>query len=346
MAENSTPASIKDVARIAGVSIATVSRCINQPDKVREKTRIKVQNAIIETGYSPNTLAQSFRRGRTQMVMVVLPSVGDPFFTEVMAGIRTAASAKGYSLLINETQFNTMTADEIGRLVVSKQADGIILLASMSPFGTEVLSAQSSQALPIVVGCETIAPELTDFPGVHIDNVAAAREATNYLISLGHRRIAFIYGTETSLLTKDREFGYRAAMARANLSIDDRWVLPGELTIEGAVRATRKLINSGSRPTALFCANDEMAMGALHECRSAGLEVPGDISVLGFDDIRYASVTEPPLTTVHQPAEEIGERVMYRLCREIEGEAEGMPNIEIVPHRLIIRESVAEARMD
>ena len=218
--EVSGQVSIKDVARIAGVSIATVSRCINQPERVREVTRDKVQAAILDTGFSPNTLAQSFRRGKSHVIMVVLPSVGDPFFTEVMKGIRSVASGHGYSLLINETQFNTMTADQIGSMVVSRQADGIVLLASMSPFGTRVLSSESHRALPIVIGCETISPELARFPGVHIDNVSAARQATNYLLKLGHRKIAFIYGNDTSLLTRDRESGYRDAMRKAGIPIE------------------------------------------------------------------------------------------------------------------------------
>lgn len=333
--------SIKEVARMAGVSIATVSRCVNNPEKVTEKTRLKVQKAILETGYSPNTLAQSFRRGRTNLVMVVLPSIGDPFFTDVMRGIRTAAKAKGYSVVIEETQFNTMTADEIGAMLVSKQTDGIILLASMSPFGTEILSAKSRRRLPIVIGCETISPELAEFPSVHIDNVAAAKEATNYLISQGHRHIAMIHGQASSLLTKDREYGYRAAMKQARLTIEEGWVVEGELSIEGAIRATRKLLNHQHRPTAIFCANDEMAIGCLHAVKSAGLRVPDDISVMGFDDIRYAEVADPPLTTIGQPAEEIGERVMYRLCREIEDGRNGETTPEIVPHELIVRQSVA-----
>lgn len=340
-----TTASIKEVARIAGVSIATVSRCMNSPDKVSEKTRIKVQDAILKTGYTPNTLAQSFRRGRTNVVMVVLPSIGDPFFTDVMRGIRNAADAKGYSIIINETQFNTMTADEIAAMVVSRQTDGIILLASMSPFGTEVLSAKSHRALPIVVGCETVAPELTVFPSVHIDNVAAAKEATNYLISRGHTRIGLICGAANSLLTKDREFGYRAAMHEAELGIEDGWVVNGDLTIDGAIRATRSLLNHSHRPTAVFCTTDEMAIGCLHSAKSVGMRVPDDLSVMGFDDTRYAAVTDPPLTTISQPATEIGERVMYRLCREIEqGRQSGSGNNrpELVAHRLIVRESVAE----
>jgi DNA-binding LacI/PurR family transcriptional regulator len=197
-----TTASIKEVAKLAGVSIATVSRCMNNPEQVAEKTRIRVQDAILKTGYTPNTLARSFRRGRTNIVMVVLPSIGDPFFERVMQGIRVAARAKGYSIIINEMQFNSMTADEIAAVFVSRQTDGIILLASMSPFGTEVLSAKSHRALPIVIGCETISPELAAFPSVHIDNVAAAKEATAYLVSQGHERIGLICGSATSLLPR------------------------------------------------------------------------------------------------------------------------------------------------
>lgn len=336
--------SIKDVAKIAGVSIATVSRCVNDPERVKERTRLRVQEAILQTGYSPNTLAQSFRRGKTHVIMVVLPSVGDPFFTGVMRGIRTAASGRGYSLLINETQSNTMNADEIGAMVASRQADGIALLASIPPFGTQVISAKSHRALPMVIGCETVSADLAAYPSVHINNVAAAQEATQYLISQGHRRIAFIYGQEQSLLTKDREYGYRAAMRKAGLPIEIGWVLEGKLTIEGAISATRSLLNHRHRPTAVFCANDEMAMGCMHEIRRAGLQIPADISIVGFDDTRYAEIQSPPLTTVHQPAEEIGERVIYRLLHEIEeGKSHG-PAVEIVPHRLVIRQSVAPPR--
>ena len=334
--------SIKEVAKLAGVSIATVSRCINNPEKVTEKTRVKVQDAILNTGYSPNTLAQSFRRGRTNLVMVVLPSIGDPFFTAVMRGIHKAARETGYSVVIEETQRNTMTADEIGAMLVSNQTDGIILLASMSPFGTEILSARTRRKLPIVIGCETVSPELQDLPSVHIDNVAAAKEATNYLIDRGHSKIGMIYGEESSLLTKDRELGYREAMKRAGLTIEEGWVAEGKLTLDGARSATRKLLSQKNRPTAIFCANDETAIGCLHEIKSAGLSVPDDISLVGFDDTRYAAVTDPPLTTISQPGEEIGERVMKRLYRQIDKGVSANLAPEIVAHKLVVRQSVSK----
>ena len=227
-------------------------------------------------------------------------------------------------------------------MLVSNQTDGIILLASPSPFGNEILSAKSRRRLPIVIGCETVLPELADFPSVTIDNVAAAKEATNFLISQGHKRIAMICGQASSLLTKDREIGFRAAMKKSRLPIENGWVVEGDLTIAGARKATRILLNHSTRPTAIFCANDEMAIGCLHEIKSAGLQVPRDISIIGFDDIRYAEVTDPPLTTISQPAEEIGERVMYRLCRRIETGEGATSKPEIVPHKLVIRRSVAK----
>ena len=336
-----TDVSIKQVAKLAGVSIATVSRCLNSPEKVTAKTRSKVERAISKTGYTPNEIARNFRRGRSNMIMVVLPSIGDPFFTRVMLGIREAAKLTGYSLLIDETAGNTITADEIGAMVVSKQAEGIILLASLSPFGTEVVSTTSRRALPIVIGCETVSAELAQFPAVRIDNAAAAADATNYLIQQGHRRIAMISGQQSSLLTRDREAGYRKAMAHAELAIEDGWIVYGRLTIDGACEATRALLAHAAPPTAIFCANDLMAVGCMHEIRRARLDIPKDVSVVGFDDIVLAAVLDPPLTTIRQPAQEIGRRVMYRLCREIENGRHEDGQLEIVPHELVVRASVA-----
>ena len=336
--------SIKEVAEIAGVSIATVSRCINNPLQVKERTREKVQQAILETGYTPNTIAQSFRRGRTNVIMVVIPSVGDPFFTDVMQGIRAVVAEHGYSIIINETNFNTMTAEEVGAMMVSRQADGFILLASIFPFGNAVLARTGAHTQPIVIACETIAASLADLPSVHIDNVEAAREATDFLISKGHQKIAFISGQKTSLLTKDREFGYRSAMHKADLSIKDGWVLEGQLTIEGASNACDSLLKHPGRPTAIFCANDEMAMACIHEIKNQDLAVPDDISVMGFDDIRYARLMEPALTTVSQPAREIGERVAIRLFKAIERGNQPNNQPVILPHKLVIRQSVGAPR--
>ena len=333
--------SIKDVARLAGVSIATVSRYLSDPESIREANREKVAAAIKHVDYAPNALAQNFRRGRTGIIMVVLPSVGDPFFTEVMRGIARIAEEKHYSILIRETEMNTLSLNEYSDIVLSKQADGIILLASTCPITPMRQSRSPAGRAPIILGCENVTPELAELFSVRIDNTAAAREATRHLLKLGHKRIGFIAGAAGSELTADRERGYLEAMKRAKLPVADGWMTSGNLTIEGAREATRALLAHPQAPTAIFCANDEMAMGCIHEVKAAGLAVPSDVSVIGFDDTRYAAVMDPPLTTIAQPAELIGERTMLRILDAVNGVDIGT-GAEIVPHRLVTRESTAE----
>ena len=168
---------IAQVAKLAGVSIATVSRCINNPEKVRPATRQKVQKAVAKTNYSPNSLAQSFRRGHTNIVMVVLPSVGDPFLGNVLSGIRSRLAGR-YSVLLAETDLNHVDYEEVGALLVSRQIDGLILLATLLPFGASLEQMGEGRRLPVVVGCEPITQELRSLPSVHIDNEGAAFEAT------------------------------------------------------------------------------------------------------------------------------------------------------------------------
>ncbi|MEH6550275.1 MAG: LacI family DNA-binding transcriptional regulator [Pseudomonadales bacterium] len=333
-------ASITQVAKLAGVSIATVSRYINSPEQVKTKTGTKVAAAIAKTGYSPNSLAQNFRRGKTGNIVVFITSVGDPFLEGVMRGISQIAEEKKYNILIQETRSNTVSFDEYNKMVLSKQADGVILLAAICPFTAPIARPSESKQAPLIVACESVSEDLANLPSVRIDNESAAGEATDYLINLGHKDIAFIYGSSNSTLTLDRERGYKKAMKIAKLPIADDWIVEGGLSLAGARKATRKLLNHSTPPTAIFCANDEMAIACMHQIKTSGLSVPQDISVVGFDDIRYAEVQDPPLTTIAQPAEEIGERTILRLLKAIEGGDIGQ-NTEVVPHKLVIRQSAA-----
>lgn len=335
--------SIKKVAQLAGVSISTVSRCLNSPNQVKPKTLAAVQSAIDETGYAPNALARNFRRGKTGLILVVLQSVGLPFWEGVMRGINGVAKEAGYSILIRETASSQPELDDYCKMVMSKEADGIIVLASPSPISSASNYSSQGQRTPIVLGCENVTDELAHIPSVRVDNRRAANEATNYLLQLGHQRIGFIAGSRGSLLTRDRERGYQDAMQASSGGEHREWVVNGDQTIEGARRATRKLLSLPEAPTALFCANDEMAMAAIFEIKRRGLRVPEDISVVGFDDTRYAAIMDPPLTTVVQPTEEIGERTMRRLISAIQGHDIGSAP-EIVEHRLIVRDSTAPPR--
>ena len=325
---NMADSSIKKVARLAGVSIATVSRCINKPEKVTEQTRIKVQSAIENTGYTPNSLAQRFRSGKTHQVLVAVPSIGDPFFTKVMRGVRSAANALGYTIVIRETRQDMMSADEINVTLESKQADGLVLLNNMTFVAGRLNGADHPHLRP---------------PAVQIDNAAAAREMTEYLIGQGHRRIGMICGRKKPSFA-ERERGFRETMQKARLKISNSWIFDAENSLDGGRRAARQILECTSRPTAVFCVSDELAIGCMHEFQRAGLQVPDDISVVGFDDIRYAEVTNPPLTTVRQPAEEMGERIVRKLCAAIRDEKPGEPETQVVPHQLVIRQSVATPR--
>jgi len=330
----------KDVAKLAGVSIATVSRTLNFPHKVSDATRRRVEDAIKATGYQPNSVARNFRRGRTNIVTVVLPSIGDPFAAGVMRGIQAAAAENGYSVYVEEKPLQSMTRDEFDTLLGSRQADGMIVIASIPSEGVKVLTDENRPSLPVVIACET-PPELAAMPRVHIDNFGAAHEATDLLISNGHKHIGMIYGLSESPLTIARVNGFRAALQKAGLDSREDWLAEGYRTLAGGRDAAKTILNNGSRPTAIFCGNDDMAFGCLHQARLLGLKVPDDLSVMGFDNIQFAEMTDPPLTTVSQPVEEIGTRILTRLCSLINGDSTSEQGAEVVSHELVIRDSVA-----
>lgn len=334
--------SIKDVARIAGVSIATVSRCLNSPDKLAPRTRESVQRAILETGYAPDFLARTFRRGRSNIVIVVAPAIRDPFCAAILAGIRTAATATGYSILIEEDLPASIVSGEQPGQPMSASADGIILLADIAADHAQLLSSPArARHLPVVIGCDSISVDQALFSRVHIDNVASAKLGTAYLVDAGHRDIAMISGPASSVLARERERGFRHAMRAAGLDVDDSWIIAGDLSLDSGIRAARSLLQGRRRPTAILCVNDEMALGCLHTARELKLRVPDDLSLLGFDGIRYTAVSDPPLTTIARPAEEIGRRLMQRIDVELNAEAPVEVSHDVVPFELIERASVA-----
>ncbi|WP_443751335.1 LacI family DNA-binding transcriptional regulator [Asticcacaulis solisilvae] len=329
---------IKQVAQLAGVSIATVSRCLNEPDRAGKKTLARVREAVAELGYTPNLLAQNFRRGRTNIVMVVVPQIGLPLFEDVLNGIKTVLGGR-YSLVITEANVDSQKSSNFIDMLVSRQVEGVILLASLLPFSPQLIAANQTQPLPLVVGLEPLTDDLEKLPSVHIDNYQAALEATRYLVDLGHTRIAFVSGAANSLITGDRERGFRAAMAEANIAVAPALVQYSDLTITGGGIAAQHLLRMTDRPTAIFCANDDMALGVMSSARRMKIDVPGQLSVMGFDDTCYAEISNPALSTVHQPARDIGVRVAQRLLQEMETPDHESLRVETLPHKLVIRES-------
>lgn len=334
--------SIKDVARIAGVSIATVSRCLNTPDKVAPRTRDNVQQAILDTGYSPDFLARSFRQGRSNIVIVVAPAIRDPFCAAILAGIRTAATESGYSILIEEQLPASIVSGESRGQPMSAGADGIILLTDIAAEHARFLSSSKrGERMPVVIGCDSISVQQAVFSRVHIDNVASAKLGAEYLINAGHERIAMISGPKGSVLAQERELGFLHAMRAARLEVPEEWIVEAGMTLECGMRGANVLLSAQDRPTAILCVNDEMALGCLHAAREKGFRVPGDLSLLGFDGIRYTAVSDPPLTTIARPAEEIGRCLMHRIDIELNSPAPVEIAHDIVPYELIERASVA-----
>jgi LacI family repressor for deo operon, udp, cdd, tsx, nupC, and nupG len=335
--------SLKDVAKLAGVAVGTVSRYLNEPERLRESTRQKIEPAIKALGYSPNAVARSLRRGKTGLVMVTCSVIGDPYFGDVIRGIDRAAQRHGFAVLVKEVPPVRWSFEMVRDIILSRAADGVIVLGSSSPFDLGADADSEVRYPPVVVGAEIVSTAMRRLPSVQIDNVAAAEELTRFLVGLGHRRIAFMAGERGSSMMDDREVGFRNVLAAHSIDIPGQFFTYGDLIIDGGRKATSALMHEPDPPTAIVCANDEMAIGAMMEVRTMGLTVPDDVSIVGFDDIRYAEAMNPPLTTVAQPREEIGERCFRRLLNAMEDPL-AEAGVQIVPHRLVVRGSAAAPR--
>lgn len=299
-------ATIRDVSKIAGVSVATVSRTLSKPDKVSAKTRKIVEEAILKTNYKPDILARNFRTRKSSTIVVLVPDIANPFFSRVIRGIEQTAQRLGYAVLLGDTQGERSREITYANMVKTSQADGIIQLDSHVPF-----EKNNKHGAPIVNACDCIRD--TDIPTIEIDNALAAQKMTEYLISLGHQNIGVITGPINSTITQDRLKGYQQALEEASIDFLFENIKLGDHSIQSGAKATLDLMNNKNPPSAIFCMNDEMAIGAIKQVKDMGLSVPDDISIAGFDDISFAKYFDPSLTTISQPAEEFGSKAMAML---------------------------------
>ncbi len=330
-------ATMRDVAARAGVSTATVSRVLSRPGLVAEVTRQAVLAAIEETGFLINQQARNLRRQRTGTVVVVLPDISNPFFSDVIEGLHETAQAAGYSVLIGDTHGDPVRLAEYFDAVASQRADGVIALQAAIP--RRLLEDEARRrATPLVMACEYLPG--AGIPTVRIDNVAAAEGAVLHLAALGHRRIAHLAGPQSMVLGPDRHAGYLRALRGSFLPVEDGLVAEGDFSIASGEALTAGLLRQAEPPTAIFASNDEMALGALIALAAAGLKVPDDVSVVGFDDIRFARTCTPALTTVHQPRRAIGELAMAKLLAVIAGLVPAQIET-VLPAELVERGSTA-----
>jgi LacI family repressor for deo operon, udp, cdd, tsx, nupC, and nupG len=329
---------IREVAKRAGVSTATVSRVLSRPDVVSPDTRLKVLKAVERLGYAPNSVAKNLRTLKSRKLLVTVPDISNPFFSLILKGIEDSAQKNGYSVLVGDTQHDDQREERYALMLKQKEADGLIFLGHrLPPAAASVVQEMAPSCAPIVNGCEFSA-EL-GVPSVHIDNAKAASEAMEHLYELGHRTIGVVTGPLLSPLSRDRLTGALAS-ARQRSAEPQVLVTQGDFSIRSGSEAADALLSRSAPPTAIFCFNDEMAMGVMAAARRRGLCIPRDLSVVGFDDIRFAQCVEPPLTTIAQPMREIGEGTV-RLLLEILNGSRVAPVSVTLPHVLRIRASTA-----
>lgn len=310
-------ATMKDVAARAKVSTATVSRALMNPEKVSQHTRHRVEQAAIEVGYLPHSLGRSIKRSESRTLLIIVPDICDPFFSEIIRGIETTAASHGYLVLIGDCAHQNQQEKTFIDLIVTRQIDGMLLLGSRLPFGT---SKEEQRNLPPIVMANEFAPEL-ELPTVHIDNLTAAFDAVTYLQKLGHKRIACIAGPEEMPHCHYRLQGYVQALRRSGMEIEPHYIARGDFTFEAGASALEQLMSLPHPPTAVFCHTDVMALGAMACARRKGLRVPEDLSIMGFDDIELSKFCDPPLTTVAQPRFNIGKEAMLLLLDQLQGQA-------------------------
>jgi LacI family repressor for deo operon, udp, cdd, tsx, nupC, and nupG len=332
-------ATMKDVAQLAGVSTATVSRALMNPDKVSPTTRKRVEDAVLESGYAPNSLARNLRRNESKTIVAIVPDICDPYFSEIIRGIEDAAVEHGYLVLLGDSCQQKRRESSFVNLVLTKQADGMLLLGTDLPFDASI--AEQKNLPPMVMACE-YSPEL-ELPTVHIDNLTSAFEVVNYLTQVGHENIAEISGPESATLCHFRHQGYLQALRRTNLTMNPAYRVFGDFTFESGAKGIQQLLELPTPPSAVFCHNDMMAIGAIQEAKRLGLRVPQDLSVVGFDDIKFAQYCDPPLTTVAQPKYEIGRQAMLMMLEVLRGN-DVHAGSRLLETKLVIRESVAAPR--
>lgn len=324
---------LQDVARAAGVSPATASRALHRPDLVALRTRERVEQVALELGYRPNVLARGLRTRGSRTIGLIVTDILNPFHATLAKGVQDAAEAQGYTVLM----FNS---DE----QPGKERRALETLHGHLPMGLIVVpTARTRENLSVVSGLPTIELDrASGLKGAHtvmVDNVAGAREAVTHLTGLGHRRVGMIVGNQDVSTARERLQGYCEALETAQVPYLEELVLPGDHREQGGRLAALRLLSGRERPTALFVGNNEMTVGAVLAARELGLNIPGDLSVVGFDDSRWAQTMSPALSVVSQPTYELGQLACQHLLSLIAGQ----PCVDSVrlPTRMIYRQSTA-----
>ena len=323
-----------DVARAANVSVGTVSNVVSGARNVRPETRERVELAIAELGFRPNTIARALIRRRTTTVGMVIPDVTNPFFSDLIWEVERALADADYAVVFGNSANDPARERRYLEAFLSRRVDALVVVVTA---GADLDFVRGLAAeVPTVFVDRLVPPDVDSVVG---DNDAGTRLVVDHLVSLGHARIAFVNGDAALETARAREAGVDAALSRHGLELAAR--SSGAFTLESGDAQGERIL-AGSRPTAVIAANDLLAVGVLAAAARAGLSVPDDLSVTGYDDIAYASFTAPPLTTVRQPARAMGEEAARLLLIRLEGDG-AQPRRVVVEPELRLRASTGPA---
>ncbi|WP_405874052.1 LacI family DNA-binding transcriptional regulator [Streptomyces sp. NBC_00005] len=311
-------ATMADVARSAGVSVATVSHVLNDTRPVLPHTRQAVLDAIDRLGYTPNTLARSLVTSRTRSIGLAVSAISNPYFTEILQGVEAGALEHGYSLLIADPHDDPEHERKVVQLLHERRVDGMIVAPSAHP--GELVAYLGRHEVPAVFLdrlVDTAADGTPRYDQVCAESAEPTARLVGHLAELGHRRIALVAGLPGYSTTRERIAGYRSGLAASGLPHDERLVVHGDSESSGAERATEELLSLAAPPTALVTANNAMTIGTLRALRARGLSVPGDIALCCFDDFAWADLFSPRLTAIAQPSKEIGAQAVRVLLERL-----------------------------
>ena len=325
---------IKDIAKMADVSISTVSRVVNNSKPVNEEVRKRVMEAIKQTKYRPDVIGEEGARGDTHLIGIIIPHNSNTVLDDFSIGIRSIAELYGYDIIVGLTDGTVESELHYFNLFHELRTQGNIFVGSvLEKAHTEMIHKTGTPC--VLAGQRSLDPSI---PSVHLDNITASYEAVTYLVQRGHREIAMIRASGESAVGGDRYQGYRKALEDSGLHFSEEWVVESGFSVEEGSAAMRKILESGSCPTAVFCSTDWMAVGAMNYLLDIGKRIPEDISVIGFDNSFMASIVRPHLTSVEYSGTEIGMTAARHLIKLIKGESV-TPHHANVAHYLLVRES-------
>jgi LacI family transcriptional regulator len=326
---------IKDVARQAGVSTATVSRVLNAVDVVSEHTRIRVEQAIADLGYQYNAMARGLKKRQTGLIGHIVPSIVGPVSPALARALEDQAGKLGYSVILCNSGDSVEKERSNVNILLERRVEGVVFSA---PIMLKHVDSIRAKGVPLAI-IERRA-DVSGYYYVEPDNFKGAYDAVKYLIDLGHKRIAMLVGPPDAIISRLRLDGYTKALSDAGLNASIDLIAEGDYGRASGYEQMQKFLALDPRPTAVFAANDAMAIGAMQAARQAGLEIPGNMSFVGFDDT-HAELTIPPLTSVHQPLSEIGSLAAKIVIAQINGDGDKYPLENVLPCYLRVRESCA-----